>query len=54
MFQKKPNSVKKEDKVARIIGGVFKEIFHSAGVVLGGALISAVLVSAEGRSLKRH
>lgn len=52
MFQSQPNRKDREDQAAKIIGSVFREIFHSAGVVVGGVLISAILISAEGRNLK--
>jgi hypothetical protein len=54
MSQYKPRTTDKEAQSSRIIGGVFKEIVHSAGVVVGGLLISVLLVSQEGRTLRHH
>jgi DNA-binding helix-hairpin-helix protein with protein kinase domain len=54
MFQSQPNTADREAQAARIVSSVFKEIVHSAGVVVGGVLISAFLVSREGRNLKQH
>jgi hypothetical protein len=50
MFQSKP--IHKEqvpEKSNQLFSNAFKELFHSAGVVIGGILISALLVSREGR-----
>jgi hypothetical protein len=54
MSKNEPNRDLRGDRAPKVIGNVFKEIFYSAGVVVGGALISAVLVAIEGRGLKHH
>lgn len=54
MFQSKPNEVREEVNESKVISSVFKELFHSAGVVIGGVVISALLISREGRNLGQH
>lgn len=49
MFQSKPNPEKRNAKQEQIFSSAFKELFHSAGVVIGGLLVTALIVSQEGR-----
>lgn len=49
MFQSKPNPEKLNARKDQIFSSAFKELFHSAGVVIGGLFITALIVSQEGR-----
>jgi len=49
MYQSNPNREGNVQNSSKLFNSAFKELFHSAGVVLGGILISALLVSRDGR-----
>lgn len=51
MFQFKPRTTEKEAQSASPASNVIRQIVHSAGVVVGSIIVSALIVSQEGRTL---